>query len=466
MTRLFVILGALLVLPGCNDDSTAPTSPQRVPTPPPAPAPEPDPGPGPVPPEIAAWVEANALPFDGTHLSLPHTDIEFVRDLVGAARIVALGENTHGTRDFFEMKARILRFLVEEMGFNTFAIEATWPESRLVDDYVRTGEGDSARLLAGLYFWTWNTESVLEMIEWMRDHNEAGGDVGFHGVDMQYPGLALQNVLDYLGEVDPESVPAFTSQVDCLQLYANRVGGSFPNDRYGDLSATYRAECGQSLSEANDLLLAKREEYEAASSEGAFEVALQSMRVAFQYHLMITGHQGRDESMAENTERVMRQIGPEGRMVLWAHNYHISNQRNAQGSYMKETFGDDLVTLAFTHERGSFTAYSRNARSNQAWELDPPLADSVEHYLSAASAPQFILDLRTVDENTPGGSWLTERRETRSIGCCYEEEEPENYWFPRQMTELYDLIAHFESTGPTTVLPFYFSLFETDGPGR
>ena len=464
MTRLLVILGTLLVLPGCEDDPTTPTSPQRTPTPPPAP--EPDPGPDPVPPEIAAWVEANALPFDGTHLSLPHTDIEFLRDLVGDARIVALGENTHGTRDFFEMKARILRFLVEEMGFNTFSIEATWPESRLVDHYVRTGEGDPARLLAGLYFWTWNTESVLEMIEWMRDHNEAGGDVGFHGFDMQFPGLALQNVLDYLGEVDAERVTEFTSLVDCLQLYANEIGGRFPNDRYRDLSATYRAECGQSLSEANDLLLANREEYEAASGEDAFEVALRSMRVAFQYHLMITGHQGRDESMAENTEWIMDRIGPDGRMVLWAHNYHISNQRYAQGSYLKETYGDDIVVLAFTHENGSFSAYSRTARDNRAWTLDPPLPESVEHYLSATSAPQFILDIREVDENTPGGSWLTEPRQTRHIGCCYEQDEPENYWDSERMRELYDVIAHFESTGPTTILPFYFSLFDTDGPGQ
>lgn len=463
--RLLVVLGTLLILPGCEDGSTTPTSPQRTP-PPPAPAPEPDPDPVPVPPEIAAWVEANALPFDGTHLSLPHTDIEFLRDLVGDARIVALGENTHGTRDFFEMKARILRFLVEEMGFNTFAIEATWPESRLVDHYVRTGEGDSARLLAGLYFWTWNTESVLEMIEWMRDHNEAGGDVGFHGFDMQYPGMAFDNVFEYLGEVDPEGVTEFTRLVECLQLYSNQDGSRFPRDRYGDLSATYRAECGQSLAEANELLLAKREEYEDAAGEDAFEVALQSMRVAFQYHLMITGHQGRDESMAENTEWIMDRIGPEGRMVLWAHNYHISNQRYAQGSYLKETYGDDILVLAFTHEGGRFSAFSRTAQDNRPWELDPPLPESVEHYLSAASAPQFILDIREVDENTPGGSWLTEPRQTRHIGCCYEQDEPERYWDSERMTELYDVIAHFEYTRPTTILPFYFSLFDTDGPGQ
>ena len=220
-----------------------------------------------------------------------------------------------------------------------------------------------------------------------------------------------------------------------------------------------------SRKEARELLLANREEYEAASGEDAFEVALQSLRVAFQYHLNATGYQRRDESMAENTEWISRRIGPEGRMVLWAHNYHVSKQRYAQGSYLKETFGDDMVVLAFTHERGSFTAYSRNAQSNQAWELDPPVADSVEHYLSTASAPRFILDLREVDGNTVGGSWLTEPRQTRHIGCCYEQDEPEAYWDLSRMTQLYDLIAHFETTGATTVLPSYFTFFETDGVG-
>jgi erythromycin esterase len=466
MIRLLVILGTLLVLPGCDENSTPPTSPQRVPTPPPAPTPEPDAGPGPVPPEIAAWVEANALPFDGTHLSLPHTDIEFLHDLVGDARIVALGENTHGTRDFFEMKARILRFLVEEMGFNTFAIEATWPESRLVDHYVRTGEGDPARLLAGLYFWTWNTESVIEMIEWMRSHNEAGGDVGFHGFDMQHPGMALHNVRDYVRQVDAESVDTVGRQLDCLARFANGPDGWGGRGRpYPQQSATYWADCRTSLDAARDLLLEHREDYESASGEDAFAVALQSLRVALQYHLQTTGEQYRDESMAENTEWINRRIGPEGRMVLWAHNYHVSNQRYAQGSYLKESFGDDMLVLAFTHERGSFTAYSRNAQRNQAWELDPPVAESVEHYLSAASAPQFILDLREVDGNTAGGSWLTEPRQTRHIGCCYEQDEPEAYWDLSRMTALYDVLAHFESTEATTVLPFDLSVFETGGIG-
>ena len=133
--------------------------------------------------------------------------------------------SSRSTPHFFEMKARILRFLVEEMDFEAFAIEATWPEANRLDRYVRYGEGDPEVLLSGLYFWTWNTESVLEMIQWMRAHNEAGGDVGFYGFDMQFPGMALHNVFEYMRAVDPDRLTEVATLVDCLTRYANGPDG-------------------------------------------------------------------------------------------------------------------------------------------------------------------------------------------------------------------------------------------------
>lgn len=305
------LFGALTLLPGCGQDTTAPASPAAPVTPaaPPPTTSSPDtPEPSPVPDEVAAWLDANVHPFDGSHLSLPPDDLQFLPELVGDARIVSLGEGTHGTRDFFEMKARILRFLVEEMGFNTFAIEATCPEARLLDRYVRTGEGNPARLLAGLYFWTWNTEAVLEMIEWMRAHNEAGGDIGFHGFDMQFPGLALRNVLEYMRQVDPENTERVSEQIRCLSVFANGNSGTFPDPDYGDQTAAYRDLCGTSLNSTRDWLLQNRSRYETAGGADAFEVALQSLRVAYQYHLRDDFEDPeersarRDEFMAENVE--------------------------------------------------------------------------------------------------------------------------------------------------------------------
>ena len=107
-----------------------------------------------VPSEIVSWLQNNAEPFATAQAGTGLADLMFLKDMVGAARVVALGEATHGTREFFLMKHRVLEFLVKEMDFNVFAIEATWPESNRVNEYVHTGEGDPEVLLSGLYFWT------------------------------------------------------------------------------------------------------------------------------------------------------------------------------------------------------------------------------------------------------------------------------------------------------------------------
>ncbi len=444
---LVVPCAALLSLAACGSDATAPAEAPTDPTPPPVPA------------EATAWIERNAIPFDGSHLSLPHSDIEFLRDIVGDARIVSLGENTHGTRDFFEMKARILRFLVEEMGFNAFAIEATWPEANRLDAYVRHGEGDAAELLSGLYFWTWNTESVLEMIEWMRMHNEAGGDVGFYGFDMQYPGMALHNVREYIARVDSGQAGAVATRLDCLGRHANDASGRFPSPRYADQSDTYRTNCGNALNGVHEMFLDQQEAYEEASGGDDFAVALQSMRVVIQYHLMIAGEQGRDQSMAENTVWIDRHLGAGTRMVLWAHNFHVSAQPGAQGSFLRGTYGDTMLIVGFSHEAGTFTAVHQRGSSYlglTALTLGRPNPLSYEDYLSTAAAPRYVVDLRNRGTGSTAAAWLAGPRWFRAIGCCYDPGASYRYWSQSPLPEWYDVLIHYESTRPTTVLPFRY----------
>ena len=450
------LIGLLWFGSGCGGGDSAPASPAL----PPEPAYTPPPPPAPVPDEVKDWLDAKVHPFSGSHLSWPSEGLEFLRDLVGDARVVALGENTHGTRDFFEMKARILRFLVEEMGFDTFAIEASWPEARRLDHYVRTGEGDPEELLSGLYFWIWNTESVLEMIEWMRAHNEAGGDIGFHGVDMQFPGMALHLLREYLRSVDPAGEPQLTGKLDCLTRFANDHRGRRPHPGYEARTDAYRAECGASMEEVREFLVSRRTEYEAAAGEEAFAVALRALRVAFQYHLRATGEQLRDESMAENTIWLAERMGSTGRMVLWAHNIHVSTFPGFQGEYQREVFGDGMVTFAFTHEYGQHSALLAREEGGcvgpvREFNLDDPVPDSYEAYLAGASAPEFVLDLRGL-RNEPGSAWLFERRRTRGSGACYSDEFPEWYWIEVEIREGFDAIIHFETTRPTTLLPFRY----------
>ena len=172
-----------------------------------------------------AWLRDNAVAFETAEAGNGFADLEPLREMIGDARIVALGEGTHGTREFFQMKHRLLEFLASEMGFTIFSIEASTPEAYAINPYVRGGDGDPAALIGGMYFWTWNTEEVLAMVEWMREFNAAGHDLQFTGFDMQAPDVAMENVTEFLRKADPQG--ALGVDEDYAKLRAQKPAGGF-----------------------------------------------------------------------------------------------------------------------------------------------------------------------------------------------------------------------------------------------
>src|SRR5216684_1510761 len=150
-----------------------------------------------VPSEVTSWLKSSAIPLDSTSPESGLDDLRQMQSTIGNARIVAMGEATHGTHEFFQLKHRMLEFLVERMGFTVFGIEANWPESLAVNEYVLHGHGDATAALAGMYFWTWNTEELLDLIQWMRAWNadpKHDKKVRFYGFDMQFSLVAATTV--------------------------------------------------------------------------------------------------------------------------------------------------------------------------------------------------------------------------------------------------------------------------------
>ena len=149
------------------------------------------------------WIRAHAIRLKTPEAGHGFADMKPLKKIIANARIVSLGEATHGTREFFQLKHRMLEFLASEMGFTIFSIEANMPEAYRLNDYVLNGNGDPAKLLKGMYFWTWDTQEVLEMIRWMREFNKSGkGRVQFTGFDMQTPDVAIENVGGFVARHD------------------------------------------------------------------------------------------------------------------------------------------------------------------------------------------------------------------------------------------------------------------------
>jgi erythromycin esterase-like protein len=183
------------------------------------------------------WIRGQAIPLTTPEAGHGFEDMQPLKKVIGSARVVSLGEATHGSREFFQLKHRMLEFLAMEMGFSLFSIEANMPEAYRLNDYVLNGTGDPAQLLRGMYFWTWDTEEVLDMIRWMREFNKSGkGRVEFTGFDMQTPAVAAEIVRsfaalyepDYAADVGEAAAQAVATSVAAAGNSFGVATGSFP----------------------------------------------------------------------------------------------------------------------------------------------------------------------------------------------------------------------------------------------
>lgn len=358
-------------------------------------------------PEVLTWLGANVAPLAALDPGAPWDDLVALGELVGDARVVAFGEQTHGTSEFFRMKHRALEYLVEEHGFTLFAIEANMPEAERLNRYVLTGEGDPAELLAGLYFWTWNTQEVLDMIEWMRDRNETADEpVQFTGFDMQYPPVAASNVVTFLEEHDPELLGTYR---DSLEQVA-------ATDPYEEADAAVLTELQASLEALADEMTSRAAKHAEVAGEEAAAWALQDLRVAIQaLGVSSGGVVWRDAAMAENVLWLLER-NPGARMLIWAHNGHVARQDGWMGAHLDAALGDDYLPVAFSFGSGEYTAVDPQTGEVKTNLAGPAAEGSVDHLLAQVGQGAFLLDLRDV-EGSPAEAWFKERRPFRSIGA-------------------------------------------------
>ena len=175
-------------------------------------------------------------------------DLGPLLERVGDARIVLLGEATHGTSEFYRMRERISRELIVKKGFRFIAIEGDWPDAARVDHYVRHLEYPPAEWTAFARFptWMWRNNEVRDFVNWLRQHNAATkpeARVAFHGLDLYSLYVSIRSVLNYLEQVDPEAAKIARQRYGCLTAVADRPGDLWPR-RADRLLPNVRAACG------------------------------------------------------------------------------------------------------------------------------------------------------------------------------------------------------------------------------
>lgn len=401
--------------------------------------------------EVKAWIKENLIPLKSCEPGGGFEDLQPLKSIIGNARVVALGEATHGTREFFQIKHRMLQFLVEEMGFNLFVFEANMPECYRVNDYVLHGKGDPAQALAGLHFWTWNTEEVLEMIRWMRRYNEdplRTRKIQFCGIDMQFPDVAVVEVENYLERVDSEGAQLVREKLVPLATNKSRP---FP---IPDTDLIPWLETANAVLARFD---AHRQAYVNKSSIEGFETSRQNARILTQWAEMFSGptfiNEIRDKAMTENMQWVLQQEGSDTKAVIWAHNAHVQFSDSWMGDEflgyrLRKKLGKDLVVFGFSFNEGGFQAKNSGSENFalQGFQVPPHPKATLDRAFASAGVPIFALDLRKVPMAGPIRQWFQSPQTTRTIGALYDTAKPDAFLFPWPVTESFDAMFFVEKT--------------------
>ena len=421
------------------------------------------------------WLKENAIPLKGVEAEQGFEDMQPLKQIIGHARLVALGEATHGTREFFQLKHRMLEFLVTEMEFNIFGIEATMPEGFDINEYVLTGNGDPEKALAGLYFWTWNTEEVLQMIRWMRRYNADPSHikkVKFYGFDMQSGTLALKVLENYLNKVDPKAA-GILRETSSLSLIRN----SYTTEDFGEITKEEKDEALEVITSTIKNLDANKEKLVAQSGEKDWESARLHANILTQYIQMnipsddfSAGSEIRESSMAANIRWIMEHEGPDAKMVIWAHNYHVSTQKMdtvaSMGHHLRDMYGVDIVVFGFAFHQGSFQAIEMpfgNGRGLRPFHVKPLPGESLDATLGATDLPYAAIDLRRFPQTGYVAEWFAKPHETRSFGAGFSSEV--TYFSQAQkVTELYDALLFVDETTAARPNPGGTSLTQRNLP--
>jgi erythromycin esterase len=404
------------------------------------------------------WLRDNAVPFASVEPGGSFAELAPLGHMIGDVRIVGLGEATHGSREFFRMKHRIVEYLVRERGFRTFAIEATWAEATRVNRYLHTGEGDPAALLANLHFWTWNTREVLEMIQWMRAYNEsvpAADRLSFYGIDVQHSRSAMDLAVSYLRSVDGAGADSAVAWYRCYRQFQDRLFAATPE--YALTAVWEKEQCRAGVNAVHARIEQRADEYAARSGRAAYEAGLRSARVVVQNEDIRGGYPNsgpkRDTYMAENAAWIAEVGAPGSRVVLWAHNGHVGRLPAYMGTHLSQRFGDDYVVAGFSFFRGGFNAIEERS-GLRAVQAPDAVRGSYEHEFNRLGLARFYVDLRPVRASgaPADAQWLRAPRPFRMIGATYREADPGEVYDERSLAQEFDIIIHLTDVTPTELI--------------
>lgn len=374
------------------------------------------------------WANKHIIPITTVELNNGLTDLQHLKPVIGKARVVALGESAHGMHEFLAFRNRLLEFLVQKMGFTAIAVETGFLEAIQVDDYVMGSIADSSTAAQNVFMWSPQVyQENQELIKWIRRHNanvSLTRKVRFYGVDLTggQDGVfinsrrAIDAALGYIERVDSDLAQQFRLRLEPLLE-------KFNDKSYSTLTLDERKILTASISDLVTVYERQRAAFLARTSESDYHKAYRHAVIARQLDAYfqpvpdttdaVSKVNVRDAAMADNFRWVLEREGPQGRVLMFAHNWHIKKGPSQKepyaeffpkslptmmGQHLRLMLGNEMIALGFTYNQGLSTAAD---------------SSSIDGTLARIKSPLFVLNLRTAPIRGAVAEWLNRERRMR-----------------------------------------------------
>ena len=418
------------------------------------------------PATIATLIREAAEPI----ADIRDVDLDPLLDRIGESKVVLLGEATHGTSEFYQMRARITRELITKRGFTIVAVEADWPDAARVNRYVRQGpavqEGEAA--FSRFPTWMWRNAEVHDFVEWLRSWNADRPDgrsrAGFYGLDLYSLFTSIAAVLRYLDEVDPDTAALARRRYACLSPWERDPAV------YGRAALTGRYRtCEEPVTRMLRDMMDRRLDYAAHDGERFLDAAQNARLVTnaeryyrAMYYGQVDSWNLRDRHMFETLDLLLTFHGPEARAVVWEHNSHVGNaaatEMGARGEFnvgqlCRERFGREAFLVGFGTDHGTVAAARDWNAPMQVMTVRPSVAESYERLFHDSGVPGLLLALGPAARPAVRDELRPPRLE-RAIGVVYRPEtELQSHYFQAVLPAQFDEYVWFDETSAVRALP-------------
>ena len=372
--------------------------------------------------KFSEWAFKNSQKIETLEVTEKHDDLKLLKQIVGKAEVVCLGESRHDIHEQFLLKHRFVKYLVEELNFKTFALEASLPYSNRINDYILRGRGNIDELMSNMPGWfLWDTQEMKNILNWLYEYNQEqdiGNKVNFYGIDIVAPNNALEQIFEYLQNVD---------KLYFEEIQKNHFAQNIMNDNqwqislqnYSQLSEEEKQILIKNYNELFEHIKQNKEDYIAKSSKNEYDWILQLAYSANEANKMFTETDRikmgliRDNAMANISLWIKDR---NEKLIIWAHNVHIAkseiimnmfpeNPIQGMGYVLNQKLKDKMISIGASFNQGEF--------QNENRIFEPAEKSTIDGTLAKLKMKYFLLNLNGKSENENVKKWLNMDNVTR-----------------------------------------------------